>query len=412
MRIEHFREARIVSPDDVFTEDVNEKDLPSEAVQLFEFDLMSHYMASGSTYNPHTKTVKLMLFVPYGSVEEDGVFSYRLQPRAGSLMDIGLTFFDERGAVPCVRPYSIAASWAAKMKHITGIRTGRVYLFFIRLVEGGEFSNLLLRMIDMQPSRASYRDIEDLYGENGYIYAYAIYNNFIRHKMKVSVSRPYRMFPVDENLTHDIKSATDSRLKVHVISSRAFYGSGTGIAPFLLHLQNCHLYTQSLKYQQATGEDKDPYNVHHITATMKTRDELQPTDYGYLLLQWWYKVVKDIQAAGLEPPRLNLLFTRELQEAAIDIRKNIHDLMMHQAPAILDHLTIYGQDREVLEGLQEKPDKIYAQDILRGYLNKDIDKDFKVYAAGYGDMLRALGSVNQREFERPHYLFAYEAFTG
>lgn len=169
---------------------------------------------------------------------------------------------------------------------------------------------------------------------------------------EVTITASYRMFPVDETHSIDRISTHDDNLKLVPIDQKVFVSTGTGIAPFLLYLQKCHEIKGKLPF---------------VITSVKTKEELN-NPHGYI------EDLLDLAPLDTDRdswfPRTVIVTTRNWP---------------------LQHVT-----------------DIMREDRFRCIARS---KDVKVYACGFGDMLRDVGAYLINDLKKPAHMFAYESFT-
>ncbi len=352
----------------------------------------------GTYYIPITETIQLTIFVP----NEEG-FEGQFQDLSPDEILPGGALVDLISEGNIKRPYSISSHYRASLFHPDGSQLkGDIYVLYIRNVEGKQTKFLREYLVS--------RSLQVKESDNFHFLRIA--RDTLEPCEHLEVNKdPYQMFPVNESLIIHRKSSWDPKPEFARIPHKSFYSTGTGIAPFLLYLQNIAEFWYRISDVSGPSAIPSMAVPLEIVHSVKYLEELPPdtnglailstfkVGYTYHLIHAWSQLVRYIRATygedflSLDEYKLKILFTRIEQD---------EDIVMYPF--------------EPVEGIeyifQEKGSNelIYSQDLLRERL-KSGRTDDKIYACGYGEMLRAVGSVSQEEFGRPHYLFAYEAFT-
>ena len=338
---------------------------------------------------------------------------------AGTLMDLVLDGQERR-------PYSVAAHY-------------RVYDR-----KRGEFASMLLFYI---------RDLKD---KGGLLSTYLhdrISNQEVGKDGRITISHPYRMFPLDESHSTDKVFASDTSKEPTPIHHRTFCSTGTGLAPFMLYMQHQLREIGDLIDEVnglfATKDEPDRtrrvdsfirahVTIEFIHSCKSIKHQLLPdTERDYvtaeerllwmvglysLLLTKVFKSFTHEELTGYyaRTPLVDILSTRDTDCYDRAFYLSMLNDLTRNIP-FLDDIFIRSIDVEQLAirirlHYQDTPDrKKYLQDVMDYYYG-DLDSDglshwAKIYAAGYGDMLRAVGSFSQDKLGRPSHMFAYEAFT-
>jgi len=267
-----------------------------------------------------------------------------------------------------------------------------------------------------------------------------------KHPGAVSVTPPYRMFPLDEKETFPIEYASHKPDGIP-IQRKVFVATGTGIAPFIRYyewaaqwLKRGRMYT-TLTHSPASTilwSVKDSSDVKGIFSASSHLIQAAITARLYYLYyihginfkkdETYSKGVAPFPTSGIPLPSIEILFTREYRDDCDRLRNEIDNAFKNALYALtqLHGDEFFVRNSRVVDYFshckpvitvqpEERESKMYINEVLENY-EKTLDKTesikiTKYYAAGFGDMLRSVGSTLMTDMKVPSHLFAYEAFT-
>ncbi|MCA1807163.1 MAG: hypothetical protein LC687_04855 [Actinobacteria bacterium] len=315
----------------------------------------------GTAYIPSTRTIQLTLFVPRMSEREKWKDQFKGYDGDHGAILPGGALIDLIIPGEILRPYSIASHYPAYMMQpeaLEGI-PGHIYVLYIRDVDGAQstfFRELIMENGLQNPESGNYH----------YVDVHDAPYSMVPSPIEVR-TEPYQMFPVNEHLIQHRKSSWDPKPKCEMVKGKSFYSTGTGIAPFLLYLQNLAEYVFSHSVHvgdvftlpttiflplEIVHSVKDDSEVPADTGQLGLMDTYA-TGYTYHALHLWSRLIRFIKAqwgpeALGDEHKLRILFTRQTD-------RDPKVLYSFEAEEHIDY--IYQDENTNIQ--------VYSQDLLR-----------------------------------------------